>query len=95
MADEPLIPPVPPALEPPSPTPKKGYVKCDFCGCTLTQGGEVFRMSDEAKGYVKASDKIAELTATVATLRARLQELETSPAPEPEPTRRKGLLQLH
>lgn len=63
---------------PPEPKParelRKGYVTCDHCGCTLTQAGEVFRMSEEARIQNKQKDIIADQKETILKLRAELEE---------------------
>lgn len=85
ILDEGGAPPAPPA----EPRAKKGYIVCDHCGCTLTQTGEVFKMSDAAKKHNKASDKIAELEGTITTLEGTAQtlrqEIEDLKAAAPEP----------
>jgi flagellin-like hook-associated protein FlgL len=71
MAEE-LIPPNDPA---PTPTPTRtNRITCDFCGCQLAANGDVLRMSDEAKALQKASHKLDELRAELASVQAQLAE---------------------
>lgn len=99
MPNEPLIPEVP-EVPPPSPRATRGYIKCDHCGCQLTQTGEVYRMSPDARTQLKSAETIAELNGTIETLRAKIEELQEKipapmPSPEPEPApRRSSLLNL-
>lgn len=63
----------------PEPKPaRKGYVTCDFCECTLTQGGEVYKMSAKAKKYGKVDDTIAEMEAKISTLQAEVTTLKAA-----------------
>lgn len=42
---------------PPAPAPAGArYTKCDFCGCKLTAGGQVFEMSPEAYAFRDQKD---------------------------------------
>lgn len=82
MPSDELIPDFPPDT-PPIPNSRK-YVKCDFCECTLTQGGEVFRMSSAAQKFRQLKEENERLTGTIETLKARVEELQ-APAPIADP----------
>jgi DNA repair exonuclease SbcCD ATPase subunit len=48
----------------PSPSPsaavpsvRTGYLKCDFCECKLTQTGEVYNVSEKARGFRDQNEK--------------------------------------
>lgn len=78
--------------------------KCEFCDCTLTGSGEVFKMSEKAKGFSKLEDKIEQLQSektslegTIETLRAEIADLKTkleaaSAGNDPAPSPRKSFL---
>jgi hypothetical protein len=79
---------------PPVPTPAGAkYVKCDFCSCKLTQGGQVYEMSEQAYAFrdqkdthakeVKVlNDQIADLKRANEELQAKLNAATPSPAPK-------------
>lgn len=81
---------------------RPGKHKCEFCECTLTADGEVFKMSDKAKAFSKSDDKIAALESeitslegTIETLRAEVADLKTKLEAAPvrtEPEPRKSFL---
>lgn len=88
-------PPIDPLAEPPAPirTPRSTYRTCDFCGCQLTDNGEVYRMSDQARAINKHTDTIAQkneaiatLEREIATLKARVTELTPQAARSIVPT---------
>ncbi len=78
-------PPTPPPLNtgidpppaPPAPrAPGSGYIRCDFCECELTKGGEVYKMSETARTYRDEKEKHVKASAKqdeeIANLRSQL-----------------------
>jgi hypothetical protein len=73
----PVIPPLrteeAPAT-PPSPGPR--YLECDFCHCSLTKTGEVYKLSEIARDFRDEKEKhgkaVAKLDEEIANLRAQI-----------------------
>lgn len=73
MSGDPNLP-APPAPEP-APTPARpGRLTCENCQCQLTPTGDVFRMSDQAREWLRAAE---DLRAARAEARDARQQLET------------------
>ena len=76
--------PAPAPVPAPEPQPRAGKkITCSFCKCELTQNGDYFVMSDEAKSLRDAKDENTKLTERVRTLEGELQALKALP-PKPE-----------
>jgi hypothetical protein len=75
--DDPNLPPDdPPPM--PTPAPARPRLACEFCECALTPAGDVLRMSDTARAYLKQREQIAELRATMAGLTEHLAAAEAA-----------------
>lgn len=72
------------------------YVTCDNCKCKLTSNGDVFRMSDEAKAMLAATEQVKEWKEKYEAVKAELDAKNNpAPNPEPKPTPSKKLLTLN
>ena len=71
---EPEITPAPPPRIPGQ------YTRCEFCECKVTRNGEVFEMSEKARGYRDSAEKhrsqVDSLTQQIETLRAEISAKE-------------------
>lgn len=57
------------------------YCTCEFCGCQVTRSGEVYAMSDKARGYRDSAEShrsaVASLDTQIEDLKRQLREKET------------------
>lgn len=98
MSGDPNLPAPPPDPAPtPSPPPRPSRLTCENCQCQLTPNGDVFRMSDQARAWLRVDEERDRLRAELdeerqahdttrgelASARAELQKLQT-------PEKRKG-----
>jgi len=80
--NDPLTPSAAPAPAPapaPTPEPRGKKITCSFCKCELTQSGDYFVMSPEAKALRDASDENKKLQERVRVLEGEIQALKAVP----------------
>ena len=85
MAEDPLTPtpaPAPAPVPAPEPTGRGKKITCSFCKCELTQGGDFFVMSDDAKALRDAKDENTKLHERIRVLEEEVQALKAQPKKE-------------
>ena len=84
MTTDPLAtPPTPTPTPTPAPEPAgRKKITCAFCKCELTQSGDYFVMSDEAKVLRDSKDEVVKLQERVRVLEGEVQALKAVPKKE-------------
>lgn len=85
MADEPTI------IEDVPGRKRATSVTCEFCECRLSAAGDVLQRSPKARALIDQDDAFAKATQKIATLDAKIAELQTELAARiaPVPTDKK------
>lgn len=80
-----------PILDPSGDPPTGRKKTCEFCGCQLSQEGEIVRMGEQARKYEKlsrdlsdAEEKINLLNTTVEEQRKKIAELSAAHSESPK-----------